>query len=168
MKINKHCINTEDDKESTTYYYEANEPNIMGDLKSEISSKILEPQDNLKKSSLRHFLKPDHRLSSNLEGNIDNLFQNSEKKELQKNNLNECDEIKSLTENNKNRTHKIYPEDNANNSQEKKTDNNTLYVLKEENDINAINELEKQNSNDKNNNNISIKKNNVEYNEKNN
>ena len=98
MKINKQYQNNEEDKESTNYYYESNEQNNLGDINTEISSKHLEPQDNIKKSSRRHFLKPENRLSSNFEGNIENFFPKIEKKGNKKNNLNESNESKSLTE----------------------------------------------------------------------
>ena len=68
-------------------------------IKSEISSKNLEPQDNVKKSALRHLKEIEKRLNVGIEEYNEKYFHKFEEKEIWKNDFNENKNLKSLTSN---------------------------------------------------------------------
>ena len=117
----------QDDNESIYYYMPINQENI----KSEKSSKNLEPQDNIKKSILRHLREKENRLNSGIEGYNDKYFQKYEEKEIWKNDFNENKilNLKSIDSNKRNeKTYNIYENNNNTYTNEIAKEKNISYL----------------------------------------
>ena len=103
----------QDDDESIYYYM----PNKKDNIKSDSSSKNLEPQDNIKKSALRHMKEIENQLNSGIEGYNEKYFHKYEEKEIWKNDFNESKNLKSLISNKRKiKVYNIYTNSNINNN----------------------------------------------------